>query len=149
MKQISSLSIIQPSGELIVSGIKNVENRQWKTKKRGFIAIHASSKFDRSRYEFFNESYDIDIDPDEVDYGAVIGFAEIVDVINEEGVTKKTEQWFEGQYGFVLDNMIKLKKAVPIRGSIGLWKLKGKVLEKCLSQLPSKQRKRVEENFLS
>ncbi len=147
MKQISSLSIIQPSGELIVSGIKNVENREWKTNKRGFIAIHASSKYDRHRYDYFSENYAVEIDPDDVDYGAIIGFAEITDVIGDKNVTKKTETWFEGQYGFVLDNMIKLKKAIPIRGSIGLWKLKGKDFEKCLSQLSSKQRKMIEKNL--
>jgi hypothetical protein len=149
MKQISSLSIIQPSGELIVTGIKNVENREWKTNKRGFIAIHASTKYDRNRFSFFSENFDYEIDPDEVDYGAVIGFAEIIDVIDDQLVTKKTEEWFEGRYGFVLENMIKLKKAVPIRGSMGLWKLKGKDLERCLAQLNSKQRKKVENNFLA
>ncbi len=148
MQEIHALSIIQPSGELIVRGKKNVENREWKTKKRGFIAIHASSKFDRNRYSYFDENYKIPIDPDEVDYGAIIGFAEIIDVIQEEDVTRATLKWFEGRYGFVLKNMIKLPKAVPIRGSMGLWKLSGKELEKCLQQLPPAQRKMVRENVL-
>lgn len=147
MKQISSLSIIQPSGELIVTGIKNVENREWKTNKRGFIAIHASSKYDKNRFDFFSENFEVDIDPDEVDYGAIIGFAEIVDVIGDDDVTEATEDWYEGKYGFVLANTVKLKQAVPIRGSMGLWKLKGKDYEKCFSQLSAKLRKRIEENL--
>jgi len=148
MQEIHALSIIQPSGELIVRGKKNVENREWKTNKRGFIAIHASSKYDRNRYAYFDENYNLAIDPDDVEYGAVIGFAEISDVIQEEDVTRSTLKWFEGKYGFVLKNMIKLPKAVPIQGSMGLWKLGGKDLEKCLLQLPSAQRKMIKENVL-
>lgn len=149
MREIHAISIIQPSGELIVRGKKNIENREWKTKKRGFIAIHASGKYDRNRYEYFSENYNVHIDPDEVDYGAIIGFAEIVDVIQEEDVTRATSKWFEGRYGFVLKNMIKLPKAFPVQGSIGMWKLKGKDFEKCLEQLPAGQRKLIRENVLS
>lgn len=36
------LSIKQPWASLIAHGIKNIENRTWKTKFRGRILIHAS-----------------------------------------------------------------------------------------------------------
>lgn len=52
------LSVQQPWATLIIRGHKDVENRTWKTPYRGRIAIHASSKFD---YSFF----DFEDDPDE------------------------------------------------------------------------------------
>lgn len=39
-----TLSIKQPWADLIVTGIKNIENRTWKTKHRGKIYVHASGK---------------------------------------------------------------------------------------------------------
>jgi predicted transcriptional regulator len=40
---MKALSIKQPWASLIAHGIKNIENRTWKTKFRGRIYIHASS----------------------------------------------------------------------------------------------------------
>jgi hypothetical protein len=150
MKQITALSLVQPWGELVVAGKKNVENRSWNTKKRGFIAIHASKSKDKKRFELCRDFYRHYIDSDDVDFGAVIGFAEIIDVIDEETVTKKTQKWFEeSQYGFVLDNIIRLDDPVEIKGHMGFWKLEGKELQQCLSQLPKKQRRLIEENLLA
>ena len=41
---MKALSIKQPWASLIAKGIKDVENRTWKTKFRGKVYIHASSK---------------------------------------------------------------------------------------------------------
>lgn len=41
---MKALSIKQPWASLIASGIKDIENRTWKTKYRGRIYIHASQK---------------------------------------------------------------------------------------------------------
>jgi len=38
------ITIKQPWASLICEGIKNVENRTWKTKVRGRVLIHASSQ---------------------------------------------------------------------------------------------------------
>ena len=40
-----AISIKQPWASLIAHGIKNIENRTWKTNFRGRIYIHASGKF--------------------------------------------------------------------------------------------------------
>lgn len=39
-----SLTIKQPWASLIVEGIKDIENRTWKTHFRGRIYVHASAK---------------------------------------------------------------------------------------------------------
>ncbi len=41
---MKALSIIQPWASLIATGIKDVENRTWRTNYRGEFLIHASAK---------------------------------------------------------------------------------------------------------
>ena len=41
---MKALSIKQPWASLIAHGIKDIENRNWKTHFRGRIYIHASAK---------------------------------------------------------------------------------------------------------
>jgi hypothetical protein len=43
------ISIRQPWAPLIVSGIKDVENRTWRTNYRVLVLIHASLRSDVSR----------------------------------------------------------------------------------------------------
>ena len=52
---MKALSIKQPWASLIAHGIKNIENRTWKTKFRGRIFIHASAKNAGALYELLNE----------------------------------------------------------------------------------------------
>lgn len=41
---MKAITIKQPFAELIVSGIKDIENRTWTTEYRGELAIHASKQ---------------------------------------------------------------------------------------------------------
>lgn len=143
MKEIRALSITQPWAECILSEGKNVENRSWNTHMRGYIAIHASSSFDQKRFDACSENYGVKVDPDELDYGSIVGFAKLVDVVTAEDLTKDTKKWFEGDYGFVFQDVIKLKRPVEVKGTLSFWKLKGKTLEACLSQLTSAQLKKL------
>jgi hypothetical protein len=43
---MKALSIRQPWAELIMRGIKDVENRSWCTEHRDTLAIHAARTFD-------------------------------------------------------------------------------------------------------
>lgn len=146
---MTAITLVQPWGELVVSGKKTIECRNWKTNRRGFVALHASKKKERSRFELCRDHFKINVDADEVDYGAVIGFAEIVDVVDEEFLSKKNLKWFEeGQYAFVLENIIRLDEPVEVKGMMGFWNLQGEALAQCLNQLPKKQKKLIEENLL-
>lgn len=44
---MKAITIKQPWASLIVVGIKDVENRTWKTNFRGRVLIHASAKADK------------------------------------------------------------------------------------------------------
>ena len=148
IKEMRAFSIAQPWAECIVSFGKNVENRTWNTKMRGFFAIHASASIDKDRFEDCFEEYGIRHDPADLDYGALVGFAELVEVIKAKDVSRKTKKWFEGDYGFVLENVIRLKEPVQIKGSLGFWKLRGEVLNACIGQLSKKYLKKIESSKL-
>jgi ASCH domain len=51
---MKALSIKQPWASLIAHGIKDIENRTWKTKFRGRIFIHASAKGYSNYKDLFN-----------------------------------------------------------------------------------------------
>lgn len=146
---VKALSIAQPWAECIVSKGKNVENRSWNTNMRGFVAIHASAAYDKARFEACHEYYRIKLKRDDVPFGAIVGFAEITDVVSEENLTSKTKKWFMGDYGFVLNNVIKFKEPVPAKGNLGFWKVTGKTLTACLDQLSVKDLKKILSNLLS
>ena len=43
---MKALSIRQPWAELIVAGLKDIENRTWRTDYRGPVLIHAGMKIE-------------------------------------------------------------------------------------------------------
>jgi len=45
------LSVRPPWAQAIVAGVKDVENRSWKTRYRGPVLIHASQRFDPSAHD--------------------------------------------------------------------------------------------------
>ena len=147
IKEMSALSIIQPWAECIVSKGKNVENRSRISHKRGFIAIHASAAYKKEYFEYCNEDYKFKIGRDDVAYGSIVGFAELVDVITKKEVTKKTKKWFSGEYGYVLANVIKLQTPIKAKGALGFWKLNGKNFNLCLDQLTKAQIKTMKDSI--
>jgi len=139
-KQMTVLSIAQPWASCIIDHGKNVENRSANLHKRGTVALYASTSKNLLRFEMCKKQYGITLNWENVPRGAIIGFMDIVDVIDDDTVTKKTKKWFMGDYGYVLVNIIKLKKPVPAKppkGAVTFWKIKGKVLQECLKQIPA------------
>ncbi len=71
--------------------------------------------------------------------GCIIGFVDVVDSITEEELSAKTKKWFHGPYGYVLENIVRLEKPIPVsppNRAIICWTLSGEGLDKCLEQLP-------------
>jgi predicted transcriptional regulator len=64
------LSLKQPYAELLVSGKKSIELRNWNTSFRGKFLVHASKNIDK----------DLGIDYSKVTRGAIIGSAVLYDV---------------------------------------------------------------------
>lgn len=138
---MKALSLTQPWATLITDYGMNVENRTWKTNFRGFFAIHATKTYRKDDFIYCAKNYGIRLEENDVPYGAIIGFAELSEVITAESVTKRTEKWFIGDYGFVLENIIKLKTPVTVKGALNFWQVDESILKSCLKQLTPAQRR--------
>jgi hypothetical protein len=104
--EIKALSIKQPYPHHIFHDGKDVENRDWPTKGRGWFIVHAGV----SKSELADSQMHLS-------RGGVVGVARIVDC-----VTQMESQWFFGRYGFVLADALPLP-LIPCRGALGFFKL--------------------------
>lgn len=135
---MKTLSIKQPWASLIAAGIKDIENRTWRTKHRGRIYIHASSKpsFDSlgiglttcqinevAKYNLnkFNGISGKNLFMSHKNtwiYSAIIGEVDIIDcVLNHESIWAEKDCW-----NWVLANPILYDKPIlNIKGALSLW----------------------------
>ncbi|MES2796681.1 MAG: ASCH domain-containing protein [Bacteroidota bacterium] len=115
---MKALSIKQPWAALIAHGIKDIENRTWRTHFRGRIYIHASGK-GIPDFEFTREQHKVllNIDTEDMNFhkSAIIGEVEIVDcVINNPSI------WAEKTFMYEYDDQVGEK---PIGKPIYNWVL--------------------------
>lgn len=124
---MKTLSIKQPWASLIAHGIKDVENRTWRTKHRGRIYIHASGKpafTHKDYYKNLTQKQVIDalnafggVWPKFID-SAIIGEVEIVDCgINHPSIWAEKDCW-----NWVLANPVIYDKPIlNVKGALSLW----------------------------
>lgn len=103
---INALSIKQPYPHHMFHDGKDVENRDWPTKGRGWFIVHAGV----SKSELASSQ-------EHLPRGGVVGLARIIDC-----VTEMDSQWFFGKFGFVLSDAMPLP-LIPCRGQLGFFKL--------------------------
>jgi hypothetical protein len=134
---MKALSEKQPFGYLICAGIKDIENRTWKTNFRGRVLIHASSKTEHEPYMIFtDEQYRaIEIADKEIDLfesykikSAIIGSVEIVDCIKGSESIWADNRTFvhKGEithlWHWVLKNPMLFNKPIEnVKGKLGFW----------------------------
>ena len=132
---MKTLSIRQPWAQLICSGIKDVENRTWKTNYRGKILIHAPAKFDdRGISDCFNEKQVVFIMKE---YGlakykyeqkilcsAIIGSVEIIDCVqNHDSIWAQPGCWH-----YVLQNPVLFDNSIlNVKGRLSFWDYEGEI----------------------
>ena len=113
-----ALSIKQPWAWLIVNGYKDIENRDWKTKYRGPVYIHASKRIDFAGIQWIKANFPyIQLPPLEQQVGGIVGKAVITDCVDD-----CSSPWFMGKYGFKLAGASPL----PIQympGKLGFFKV--------------------------
>jgi hypothetical protein len=131
-----AISIRAPWWWFILHGSKDIENRDWATKVRGRVYVHASKRWVRSEIycaveviidvlskvglifpwtlteEFLRERC-----------GCIVGSVEIVDCIRKSDST-----WFFGEYGFVLRNPVAFETPVPCKGALGFFEVPESVM---------------------
>lgn len=106
--EIKALSIKQPWPHHIFHDGKDVENRDWGTRGRGWFIVHAGKTFDNPPPARVHA---------DLPRGGVVGMARIVDC-----VTAMESRWFVGRYGFVLRDAFPLP-LVACRGQLGFFRL--------------------------
>lgn len=118
---LKALSIRQPWASLILKAGKDIENRNWPTKVRGRILIHAAKGCTAGELsdalDFASGILDRNVAAtlDGMARGGIVGSVEIVDC-----VTESRSPWFVGRYGFVLANPQPLP-FWPCRGQLGFF----------------------------
>ncbi len=122
-----ALSVRQPWAGLIVAGLKDIENRSWRTEYRGQLLVHASLGRSGRTLSDIERMYCIAITDGLVKLctltGGVIGAFNVVDCVSES-----TSPWFDGpindkgkrNFGLVLRNARKLPFC-PMPGRLGLF----------------------------
>lgn len=122
-----AISVRQPWAWLIVNGLKDIENRDWATRYRGAVLIHAGKGMTRDEYEDCLDTCRVvsRVQPfpsgtilpafSVLERGGIVGQATITDC-----VTGSPSPWFFGRYGFVLTG----QRALPFRpykGALGFF----------------------------
>ncbi|RWF02946.1 ASCH domain-containing protein [Mesorhizobium sp.] len=124
-----ALSVRQPWPWAIIHGGKDIENRDWPTKIRGRVCLHASKGMTRDEYEdclatVHHISLSHPFPPgltlpafDDLPRGGIVGTVEIAGC-----VTDSASPWFFGRYGFVLRNPEPLADVIPVKGALGFFR---------------------------
>ena len=126
---MKALTIKEPWATLIIEGYKEYEFRNWKTKYRGKILIHAGMTIEKDMLNRFS-CYNLNCTP-----GAIIGEAILTDcILVDEDFNKKLRDMNEVVYGksnhtetyaWKLEEIKKYDKPIPVKGKLGLWNYEG------------------------
>ena len=99
---------------------KDVENRQWWTRERGWIQIHAAKNMTKREYEEardFAWSVGMTAVPrmEDLHLGGIIGSVRLVDCVK-----RSRSKWFTGPFGFVFTDAYPIP-FVPCKGQLGFF----------------------------
>lgn len=101
---MKAITIKNPHAEAICLGVKDVENRSWRTSFRGRVFIHSASKSLPGRYSCPNS--------------AIIGSVEIIDCV----LDSKSPHAVDGYWHWILrDPELFEFPILNIRGSLSFW----------------------------
>lgn len=123
VEPLKAISIQHPWAWLIVNGVKDIENRTWKTKFRGTVLIHAGKKIDKKGYEIvaqiFHAAGKIKELPTIGEFenwtGGICGHVDITDCVIES-----KSPWFTGPIGFTLENA-QMTNITPCKGQLSFF----------------------------
>lgn len=131
---MKAISVRAPWWWLILHAGKNIENRDWPTKFRGTVYLHASKwwKWD----EICEDFEDVRLirnrhNLPEIERavtgrmlkdagGCIVGKVDIVGCVTDKGTESP---WFFGKYGFVLANPVAFDKPIPCKGALGFFEV--------------------------
>lgn len=138
-----AISLTQPWATLVAIGAKRIETRSWEAKYRGWIAIHAAKAFPRdcmalcSRGPFCDSLEAADLGkPYFLPTAAVIAVAELYDCRCTEDLDGKIDRielafgnYSPFRFGFLTRGARRLRKPIPMRGMLGIWRMPQTITE--------------------
>jgi hypothetical protein len=145
---MKTISLLQPWAALVVIGAKQFETRSWSTPYRGPLLIHASQKLPTNfqKFKFKHDEFfrDYITDMEQLNYGAIIGKVELVNVYHTEGFThslirhdkklsaKETAfgDYSAGRYAWELKDPVQFLNPIPYKGALSLWEFPEDLLPK-------------------
>jgi hypothetical protein len=142
---MKALSVRVPWWWAILHAGKDVENRDWPTKFRGRILLHASKwwKTQEVKEDFRCVMNLAGARGFELPYlpsahllwssaGCIVGSIEIVDCVSQSN-----SPWFFGDYGFVLKNPIAFEKPIPFKGALGFFEVPNEITATVPNLIPT------------
>lgn len=123
---MKALTIKQPYAGLIVDGVKDIENRAWKTHFRGRIYIHAGASNEHEQRYIpaiitemqFEECNQLWLTHGIWDKSSIIGEAEIIDCVQDS----KSIWALPGYWHWVLANPVKYHTPIyNVKGKQSFW----------------------------
>jgi hypothetical protein len=119
---MKAITIKQPWASLIVKGIKDIENRTWKTNFRGTILIHSAKKEADLKTYLTSEYQRHFVSQLKRPYinGCIIGSVDIVDCV--KSLDNQNSLW-GGLYCYhwKLENAIEFPEPIPAKGRLSFW----------------------------
>lgn len=134
---MKAISVRAPWWWFILHAGKDIENRDWPTRFRGTVLLHASrwwrldevQEDSADAIECYNAAKRL-IANKEFTYrelrdigGHIVGKVDIVDC-----VSSSDSPWFFGKYGFVLANPVAFERPIPCKGALGLFDIPSDIL---------------------
>jgi hypothetical protein len=121
---MKALSVRQPWAWAILYAGKNIENRNWPTRFRGRIGIHAPKSIDREAVVLLRlKGYDVPIN---LPTGVLVGEVTIFDC--ERYGDRIENDWAEGPYCLWLVDPSPYDEPIPCRGELGLFEVPGELV---------------------
>ncbi len=110
------LTVRQPWAWALTAGVKDVENRGWRTAHRGLLVIHAGAKVDPAGY-LFCRRLGLTV-PDDVALGAAVGTVEL-----DGCVWDSRSPWaMKDHWNWLVTWSASFSDPVPMRGMPGLFR---------------------------
>lgn len=127
---MKAITIKQPWASLIATGLKDIENRSWKTNYRGRVLIHAAASPVKERLAALNNKQLFDLmqrenwetEFENLPNGAIVGSVEIVDCVQNH-----PSKWAqEGFWHWVLANPVLFPEPITgVKGKLSFWEYDG------------------------
>jgi len=144
---MKALTLFQPWATLVAIGAKKIETRSWTTNYRGPLAIHSSKKFSKENRiltygeEYFREtlmkaliipSQKYGMVPEDLPCGFILAICDLFVVYRIgnnpmkdgrpiSGQERAFGDYTPGRYMWMLGNIKKLGRPIPVKGAMGLW----------------------------